>query len=89
ETERERAIIERQVDHLVRLIDDLLDVSRITRGNIELKVETVQVVDVLTKAVEMASRLLEQRSHRLTVDVDRTLVWQGDPVRLAQAVANL
>ncbi len=89
ETERERAIIERQVDHLVRLIDDLLDVSRITRGNIELKVETVQLADVLTKAVEMASRLLEQRSHRLTVDVDRTLVWQGDPVRLAQAVANL
>ncbi len=89
ETQRERAIIERQVDHLVRLIDDLLDVSRITRGNIELKVETVQLVDVLTKAVEMASRLLEQRSHRLILDVDRTLVWQGDPVRLAQAVANL
>ncbi|ALD92190.1 sensor histidine kinase [Cupriavidus gilardii CR3] len=89
ETQRERAIIERQVDHLVRLIDDLLDVSRITRGNIELKVETVQLADVLAKAVEMASRLLEQRSHRLTVDVDRSLAWQGDPVRLAQAVANL
>ncbi|MCG5261326.1 response regulator [Cupriavidus gilardii] len=89
ETERERAIIERQVEHLVRLIDDLLDVSRITRGNIELKVETVQLADVLAKAVEMASRLLEQRSHRLSMDVDRTLVWQGDPVRLAQAVANL
>lgn len=89
ETQRERAIIERQVDHLVRLIDDLLDVSRITRGNIELKVETVQLADVLAKAVEMTSRLLEQRSHRLTVDVDRSLAWQGDPVRLAQAVANL
>ncbi len=89
ETQRERAIIERQVDHLVRLIDDLLDVSRITRGNIELKVETVQLADVLTKAVEMASRLLEQRSHRLSFEVDRSLVWQGDPVRLAQAVANL
>ncbi|MBO4122400.1 response regulator [Cupriavidus gilardii] len=89
ETERERAIIERQVDHLVRLIDDLLDVSRITRGNIELKIETVHLAEVLAKAVEMASRLLEQRSHRLSMDVDRTLVWQGDPVRLAQAVANL
>ncbi|MBY4897058.1 ATP-binding protein [Cupriavidus sp. AU9028] len=88
-TEREQAIIERQVDHLVRLIDDLLDVSRITRGNIVLKIDTVRLADVLSKAVEMASHLLEQRSHRLTVAVDQELVCQGDPVRLAQAVANL
>jgi PAS domain S-box-containing protein len=88
-TEREQNIIQRQVDHLVRLVDDLLDVSRITRGDIELKKETVRLVDVVTKAVEMASQLLEQRSHRLDLDVDRGLVWHGDPVRLAQAVANL
>lgn len=88
-TERAQNIIQRQVDHLVRLVDDLLDVSRITRGDIELKKETVRLVDVLMKGVEMASQLLEQRSHRLDLDVDRGVVWHGDPVRLAQAVANL
>lgn len=88
-TEREQAIIERHVDHLVRLIDDLLDVSRITRGNIALKIDTVRIADVLNKAVEMAGRLLEQRSHSLTVEVDPGLAWEGDPVRLAQVVANL
>jgi PAS domain S-box-containing protein len=88
-TEREQGIIQRQVDHLVRLVDDLLDISKITRGKIELKKEPVQVSQVLTKAVEMASLLLEQRGHRLTVQVESGLHWEGDPVRLAQVVANL
>ncbi len=88
-TAREQDIIARQVDHLVRLVDDLLDISRITRGNIELKKRQVPVADVLTNAVEMASFLLEQREHRFTIDVERDLVWDVDATRLAQVVSNL
>jgi PAS domain S-box-containing protein len=86
---REREIIERQVNHLVRLVDDLLDVSRVTRGKIDLQVERVAIAQPLAKAVEMASQLLEQRSHRLVVEIEPDLYWEGDPVRLAQVVANL
>jgi signal transduction histidine kinase/ActR/RegA family two-component response regulator len=88
-TLREQNIIARQVDHLVRLVDDLLDISRITRGKIELKKQTVRVADVLANAVEMANFLLDQRHHRLTIDVDRELVWHVDATRLAQVVSNL
>ena len=86
---REGEIIQRQVDHLVRLVDDLLDVSRVTRGKIELKFERVALDQVLGKAVEMASLLVEQRRHRLEVAIAPGLVWEGDPVRLAQVVSNL
>ena len=61
---REQQVIERQVNHLIRLVDDLLDVSKITRGKVELRKERVEIADVIAKAVEMASPLLEQRSHR-------------------------
>lgn len=88
-TLREQAIIQRQVDHLVRLVDDLLDVSKITRGKIELKRERLRLSDVLTKAVEIASLLLEQRSHRLIIECEPDLSCEGDSVRLAQVVANL
>jgi PAS domain S-box-containing protein len=89
-TAREQAIIERQLDHLTRLVDDLLDVSRITRGKVELRKERVELAEVLMKAVEMASPLLEQRSHRLEIEVPREgLRCEGDPVRLAQVVSNL
>ena len=86
---REREIIERQVEHLVRLVDDLLDVARATRGNIELKFERIDIAQPLAKAVEMASVLLERRRHRLEVEVEPGLVWEGDPMRLAQVVSNL
>jgi len=86
---REGEIIQRQVDHLVRLVDDLLDVSRVTRGKIELKVERVELARVVDKAVEMASLLIEQRRHRLEVELEPGLAWEGDPVRLAQVVSNL
>jgi PAS domain S-box-containing protein len=88
-TGREQAIIQRQVDHMVRLVDDLLDVSKITRGKIELKREHADVQAVLMKAVEQAGVLLEQRSHRLDIDVEPGLSCECDPVRLAQVVANL
>jgi PAS domain S-box-containing protein len=86
---REREIIERQVDHLVRLVDDLMDVARVTRGQIELKFEQVDIAQPLAKAVEMAGVLLERRRHRLEVDIAPGLQWQGDPMRLAQVVSNL
>jgi PAS domain S-box-containing protein len=87
---RERKIIERQVKHLVHLVDDLLDVSRITRGKVELKKEPIELSEVLAKAIEMASPLYEQCSHHLSVDVPREgLLAEADPVRLAQVLANL
>ena len=88
DTVHEQAVIQRQVDHLVRLVDDLLDVSRIASGKVELRKETVPLAEVLNKAVEMASPLLEQKQHRLLVDV-AAVRWHGDPARLAQVVSNL
>jgi signal transduction histidine kinase len=87
--EHERTVIERQTRHLVRLVDDLLDVSRIARGKIELRKERIELADGVAKAIEMASPLLEERSHRLMVNVPRGLVLDADPARLAQIVANL
>ncbi|MDB4971125.1 MAG: response regulator [Myxococcales bacterium] len=89
QSSKEQVVIERQVTHLVRLVDDLLDISKITRGKVELRREWVEVSDVLAKAVEMASYLLEQRSHQLSIDVEPGLRWHGDPIRLAQVVSNL
>ena len=89
-SERERTVIERQVSHLTRLVDDLLDVSRIARGRVELKTEIVEVADVVAKAIEMASPLLEQRQHTLKMDVPRRgLRVDGDPTRLGQVISNL
>jgi PAS domain S-box-containing protein len=86
---RERDIIARQVDHLVRLVDDLLDVSRVTRGKIDLQFERVELGQALARAVEMARPLLERRCHRLELDIEPGLYCQGDGARLAQVVANL
>jgi PAS domain S-box-containing protein len=87
---RELTIIERQVEHLTRLVDDLLDVSRITRGTVQLRRETLEIAPVIAKAVEMASPLLEQRQHHLVVEAaEEGLAIDGDGVRLAQVVANL
>jgi PAS domain S-box-containing protein len=83
-------IIERQVNHMVRLVDDLLEVSRITRGKIELRKERVEVADVVRNAVETSRPLIEEARHELTVTVPPgPLPLEGDPVRLAQVFANL
>jgi CheY-like chemotaxis protein/two-component sensor histidine kinase len=88
--ERERDIIERQVRHLVSLVDDLLDVSRITRGKIELRRQPVEISDVVARAIEMASPLLEQQRHDLSVDVPSDgVIVDGDAARLAQVLSNL
>ncbi len=87
---REQDIIERQVGHLSRLVDDLLDVARITRGKVELDSRRLELSDVVLRAMEIASPLLEQRQHRVEVSVPRTgLVVNADRDRLAQVIANL
>ena len=86
---KERTIIERQVKHLVRLVDDLLEVSRIARGKILLERVRVELGDVLARALEMTSPLIEQRDHHLSVDVAPGLAVDADPARLAQVFANL
>jgi signal transduction histidine kinase/ActR/RegA family two-component response regulator len=87
---RERDVIERQVRHVSRLVDDLLDVSRITRGKVSLDKEPVELSVAISKAIEIAEPLMEERAHRLQVNVpDHGLVVDADPVRLSQIVANL
>jgi signal transduction histidine kinase len=84
-----RGVIDRQLKHMIRLVDDLLDVSRIARGKIVLVSEKVAVADIVAAAVETVQPLLEQKRQKLTVDADRSLMVRGDPVRLAQIVGNL
>jgi PAS domain S-box-containing protein len=87
---REHQIIERQIRHMVRLVDDLLDVSRITRGTIELKKERVELRETIARAIEIASPLIEERRHQLDVDVPAgDIVLYADGIRLAQVFANL
>jgi signal transduction histidine kinase/ActR/RegA family two-component response regulator len=86
---RERAIIERQAQHMMRLVDDLLDVSRLTRGKIVLKRQRVDVGEAIARAVELASPLFEERAHRLDLSLPAGLVVDGDSDRLVQVFANL
>ncbi|MDQ3369762.1 MAG: HAMP domain-containing histidine kinase, partial [Myxococcota bacterium] len=86
---RERNVIERQVDHLRRLVDDLLDVSRITCGALELDRRRLELAEVVHDGVELAQPLIDQRQHRIEVHVPNGLTVYGDRVRLAQVVANL
>ncbi|SFH58800.1 PAS domain S-box-containing protein [Nitrosospira sp. Nsp14] len=89
-TVKTREIMERQVEHMVRLIDDLLDVSRITRGKIELKKEPVDVRTVLDTALELSRPLIEESRHELLVSTPKeALLFDADPVRMAQVVSNL
>jgi signal transduction histidine kinase len=88
--EKERTVIERQTRHMVRLVDDLLDVSRITRGKIELRRRPVELAEIVAQAVELASPAMEQRAHRLTLDVASAgMIVHADPHRLAQVISNL
>jgi len=84
------AVIGRQLRHLVRLIDDLLDVSRITANKLELRLERVAVTDVLAQGVETARGEIERGRHRLSVTVPPAPAFVlGDPTRLTQIVSNL
>jgi PAS domain S-box-containing protein len=85
----EREVVERQVKHVVRLVDDLLEVSRITRGKVTLERSLVDLGEILAQATEMASPLVELRKQHLTMRVSPNLTLRGDPARLAQVFANL
>ncbi len=89
ELEREREIIERQASHLVSLVDDLLDISRVVEGKIELKKRRIALAGGVADAIEMASPLLEKRRHDVQVEVPQGLDVEGDPTRLAQILSNL
>jgi len=83
-------IMDRQVNHMVRLIDDLLDVSRITRGKIELRKGSVDLADVIAAAVETSRPLIDAANHTLEVALPaEALGLDADPVRLAQVFSNL
>ena len=85
-----RAIMERQVNHLVRLVEDLLEVSRITRGKVELRRELVELVAVIGSAVETSRPLIEAASHQLAIAVSpEPILLEADPVRLAQVITNV
>jgi CheY-like chemotaxis protein len=82
-------IIDRQVQHLTRLVDDLLDVARFTRGEILLQKEPISLREVLEHAVETSRPLVESRKQKLTLDLLSELYCDGDFVRLAQVFSNL
>jgi len=87
---RAREVITRQVDHLAHLVDDLLDVARISEGKIVLRREEVDMKGVIAQAVETAAPLIAAREHRLEVVEPEQQIWvTGDPVRLAQSMGNL
>ena len=92
QTQRDRArdVLERQVQHLVFLVDDLLDVSRITRGMITLHRERVLVAAVIARAVETARPTIDERHHTLTLDLtEEVLAIEGDKARLVQVIGNI
>jgi signal transduction histidine kinase len=83
-------VIDRQVVQMVRLVDDLLDVSRITSGKIRLQREVMDVVQAVNHAVEMSQPLMEERNHRLSVVLPARAVWiDGDQARITQVITNL
>jgi signal transduction histidine kinase len=85
-----REMMDRQLVHLVRLIDDLLDVSRVSQGKITLRKETIQAADVVRAAVEASRPLIDSAGHMLTLDVPARPLWlDADLTRLSQVVSNL
>ncbi len=87
---RLHAMMDRQITHLVRLVDDLLEMSRISRGTLSLRRERVALATVVGNALETSDPLIKAAGHALVVELPEEPMWlEGDPVRLAQIVANL
>ena len=87
---RMRDVIEHQANHIARLVDDLLDVSRFTMGKIQLRKEQVNLATVIAETVEAITPLVDARGHHLFVDAPDEPLWlEADPTRLRQVVANL
>lgn len=88
--QRMRQIVERQVEQLTRLVDDLLDVSRITRGKIDLRMDRFDLAAIVARAVETSRPALDDRRQHLTIALpDEAVFVDGDLTRLAQVVGNL
>ena len=87
---KERQILERQVAHMVRLVNDLLDVSRLARGKVQLERRRFQIRDAVDRAIDMANPLIVQRGHTFDVSVpDNGLTIDADIARIVQAISNL
>lgn len=86
---RTLAAMNRQLNHMVRLIDDLMDVSRISRGTLEMRMEQVELSSVIDRAIETARPLLERRRQSVTLDVEQSVHGVVDATRIAQVVSNL
>src|SRR5206468_200817 len=85
-----REVIDRQVQQMTRLVDDLLDVSRISRGKIDMRKERTDLIGVINYAIESSRPLIEKWGHELTVRLTPGPVYlDGDPARLAQVFSNL
>jgi signal transduction histidine kinase/ActR/RegA family two-component response regulator len=83
-------IVDRQVQQLVRLVDDLLDVSRISQGKVQLRKEKIDLASIATRAIESARPLIDKRQHQLTLNLPSNPVWlEGDRTRMVQILANL
>jgi signal transduction histidine kinase len=88
--EKARDVIDRQLRQITRMVDDLLDVSRITRGQVQLQLESVELGSVVACALETSRPLIAARNHELTVAVAKQPIWlSGDAARLAQVLSNL
>lgn len=88
--EQARSMMERQLIQMTRLVDDLLDVSRVTTGKLRLQRERVELRSVISDALETSLHLIEQEGHELIVAVPEVPIYvDGDPIRLAQVVSNL
>ena len=84
------SMMDRQMSHLVRLVDDLLDVSRITRGKLELRRQKIFLAEVLERAVDASRSLIDAQHHQMIIDLRaRDLLVDGDPDRLEQVFGNL
>jgi PAS domain S-box-containing protein len=89
-TQRISEVMERQVNHMIRLVEDLMEVSRISRGKIELRKELIDVASIIRSALDSSRPLIDAAGHDLVVQVlAEPLILEGDPVRLAQVFANL
>lgn len=83
-------VIERQSQHLTRLVDDLLDIARISQGKIELRKEKIELLNIVERAVETSRPLIDARNHQLTISLPKEAVrLEGDLTRLAQVLSNL
>jgi signal transduction histidine kinase/ActR/RegA family two-component response regulator len=84
------AIIDRQVSHLTRIVDELLDAARVSTGRINLKIETIEVASIILRAVELSEAMIREKQHQLRVSQpSKALYVKGDLQRLTQVLANI